>query len=316
MSDCPRCHSPTEDDDLRCPVCSLPMPRVEGAAGKVVAQVLRCEGCGAALTYDVRAQAPKCAFCGSIAHLEESEDPIEEADAYLPFHVDPQTARGALKTWLGGLGWFRPSDLATSATVDSLMPLWWVGWTFDVDAVVSWTADSKHGAGRSAWAPHAGQGSLRLDAALVSASRGLSEQETTQLAAYFDLRTAQPQPHAMEGAQIERFDVQRSAARHIVALALRKQAAEHARGWVPGSRTRKLKVEVMPKGLRTKRYAFPTYVLAYRYRKELYRGVVHGQNASIVFGKAPYSMLKILAVIGGAIAAIALIVALIIFFSG
>ena len=49
-SPCARCQSPTEIDDLRCPVCSLPLPRAESDSGRVVAQVLRCDGCGEVLT--------------------------------------------------------------------------------------------------------------------------------------------------------------------------------------------------------------------------------------------------------------------------
>ncbi|MEM9070831.1 MAG: hypothetical protein AAGE52_20145 [Myxococcota bacterium] len=315
-SPCARCHSPTERDDLRCPVCALPLPRSDGGAQRVVAKVLRCDSCGAALTYDVSVQAPKCAFCGSVAHLEESEDPIEEAEAYLPFRVDPQTARQALKSWLGSQGFFRPSDLASASAIDSLTPLWWVGWTFDVEALVSWTADSNAGAGRSAWAPHSGQSSLRLTASLVSASRGLEEWETTHLAPHFDLRTAQAQPHEMPGAAIERFDIPRSAARRVVAQGLRKQARQHAQGWIPGSRFRNLHVEVMPKSLHTRRYAFPTYVLAYRYRDKAYRAIVHGQNAQCTFGKAPYSILKILLVAGGILAGIALLILIFVLATG
>lgn len=306
---CPRCHSPLGSGDLRCAVCALPVPAAADAAGKVVARILRCEGCGAALTYDVRVQAPKCAFCGSIAHLEESEDPIEEAELYLPFRVSPEQAHQALGQWLSTLGWFRPSDLASQASIDSLKPLWWVGWTFDVDALVSWTADSNAGAGRSAWAPHSGQSGVSMRGQLVSASRGLTEGETSQLASYFDLRSGVPQPHEMPGATVERFDVQRSSARKIVANGVRAAAKAQASQWVPGSRMRKLSVAILPRRLVTRRYAFPTYVLAYRYRDKLYRALVHGQDASCVFGKAPWSVWKILAVVLGSAALIALIVA-------
>lgn len=304
---CGRCGSPLEPEDLRCAVCFLPVPAHSAAVQKVVAHILRCDGCGAALTYDVDAKAPKCAFCGSVAHLEESEDPIDAADAYLPFRVDPATAREALKTWLGSLGWFRPGDLASEATVADLTPLWWVGWTFDVEALVSWTADSNAGARRSAWAPHSGQVPLTVRQALVSASRGLTNDEVEKLARHFDLGSAVSEPHAMEGAAIERFDVPRSSARRIIDRAVLAQAKQHAKQFVPGSRMRKLAAAVLPQRLRTRRYAFPSYVLAYRYRGDLYRAIVHGQDPSCVFGKAPWSVAKILLVVLGSAAALALI---------
>ena len=85
----------------------------------------------------------------------------------------------ALAGWLSNSGFFRPADLATRASVDSLKPLWWPGWEFDVMVEVSWTADTDAGAQRSAWAPHSGEAKFVLRNILVSASRGLTDRRTT-----------------------------------------------------------------------------------------------------------------------------------------
>ena len=65
---------------------------------------------------------------------------------------------------------------------------------------------------------------------------------------------------------------------------------------VPGHRVRNVHVAVVLYFLKTRRYALPAYVLAYRYDKQLYRVVVHGQDAGVVLGDAPLSWLRILAV--------------------
>jgi hypothetical protein len=307
---CQRCETPLESFDLRCAICSLPTPTTH-AQTKIGAEVLRCDECGAAVSYDVNVQAPRCAFCGSVMHLERSEDPIEEAEGYLPFRVDPAAAQHALKQWLSSRGFFRPSDLASASTVDALRPLWWVGWVFDCESLVSWAADSNAGAGRSAWAPHAGQSPLTLRSVLISASRGLSDEETRALAGSFEMRTVQPAPHAFEGAMIERFDVQRSAARAILSRAIESTAKEHARNWIPGTTYRNLKIAVLLKRLSTQRLALPSYVLAYRYRDKLYRVVVHGQDPSCIVGDSPISIWKVLLAIAVATGAIGLVLAII-----
>jgi len=56
-------------------------------------------------------------------------------------------------------------------------------------------------------------------------------------------------------------------------------------------------VAVLLQQLETRRLALPSYVLAYRYRRSLYRAIVHGQDARCVFGKAPLSIGKIALVI-------------------
>lgn len=306
---CTRCETPLEPEDLRCAVCALPTAGERQARAEAMAQILRCEECAAAITYTVEAQAPKCAFCGSVMHLETPEDPIEEADGYLPFNVTQEQAAAALSQWLGTLGFFRPSDLQSQAAIDDLKPLWWVGWVFDAETLVSWTADSNAGSRRSDWAPHAGQSPLTMRSILVSASRGLTRSECSVLAPRFNLASAQAEPHAVASGTptIERFDVQRSAARKTIVDAVEASAAHHAQAWIPGSRYRNLHAAVLLRKLHTKRLAFPTYVLAYRYDDKLYRAVVHGQDAACVMGKAPYSWTKIALVVAAAVALIAIV---------
>ena len=98
-ANCSRCESPLEQGDLRCPICAQAVPGIEVVREKVEIDVLRCEGCGAAVEYDVKAQAPRCPFCGATTHVETIEDPMEKAEAYLPFTVSTSAARSALRRW-------------------------------------------------------------------------------------------------------------------------------------------------------------------------------------------------------------------------
>ena len=298
---CSRCDSPVEADDLRCPICSQAVPDGRRDLEKPTVEVLRCSGCGAAVTYSVRARAPECAFCGSVMHLETVSDPMEQTERFLPFHVDRDGAVGAYRRWLGGLGYFRPSDLTRAARLESLQALWWVGWVFEADALVSWAADSDAGARRARWAPHAGQLEMPFRDVLVPATRGLSEEETTRLTCSYGLETAHPALEHGDGeAVVEQFDMRRSSARRQVADALRRLAEDRVRdGYIPGSRFRNLSVAILLRRLVTRRYAFPAYVVAYRYRGRLFRTVISGQDVACVLGRAPYSVWKILGAIGG-----------------
>jgi hypothetical protein len=301
---CERCDSPLERDDLRCAICSRAAPVVAPEdLPEAQVEVLRCGGCGAAMTYTIRAQAPECAFCGSVLHVERPEDPLEQTRHFLPFTVDRATAEKTFRTWLRSLGWFRPSDLVSASRIESLRALWWVGWVFDASALVSWTADSNHDSQRASWAPHAGQTEIEFDDVVVLASRGLDEAEFTHLVSSYDLGSARGQPEgAGDEAVIERFDVQRSLARQKIAAVIDRLAGERLQqGAIPGSRFRNVHVSTLLRRLVTGRYAFPAYVMAYRYRNRLYRFVLSGQDSTCLLGKAPYSALKIAAtVIGGA----------------
>jgi hypothetical protein len=306
LGPCERCGTPLEHGDVRCAICGQASSQVRQAPARATAAVLRCEQCGAAVSYSAEAHGARCAFCTAVMRIEEPTDPIEAAEQVLPFTIDPSTAQATLRAWMKSLGFFRPSDLATRASVASLRPLFWAAWIFDATALVSWTADSNEGSRRSSWAPHAGQTPMTFRSVLVPASRGLIAQECGQLAPGFDLQTARSEPKGPPGAMLERFDVQRSAARAIIADAVLATAvASLSRGGViPGNRYRKVKATVLLQRLVTRRVCLPTYVFAYRYKGTLYRALVHGQDAQRALGNAPYSLTKIVLVVLASLGAV------------
>ena len=310
---CVRCESPLEREDLRCPICCAAAPHtaMEDLEHTAV-EVLRCNGCGAAVSYDVGRQAPACAFCGSVMRGEILSDPLEQTRFFLPFTVQRTEAETAYRRWLDGLGWFRPSDLGNASTMEKITPLWWVGWVFDAEATVTWTADSDFGARRADWAPHAGQHEIVFDDVTVSASRGLDAEETDRLMGSYDLETATEIPTRDEqGATVEQFDLPRSSARGRVAAFIQRKVRQKLEGGIiPGTRFRNVHSGVVLRKLVTRRFAFPSYVIAYRYRGSLYRVVLSGQDAACIIGTAPYSIFKILALVVGGLLAISSIVSL------
>ncbi len=310
---CGRCQTLLDEGDLRCSVCALIVPVALESAHKEKARILRCTECAAAVSYSVEAQAPRCGFCAAVMAVEQPVDPVEQAEWVLPFGVDREQARHSLVGWLKSLGWFRPSDLASGATIDSLHPLHWAGWIFDAQALVTWTADSDAGSGRSAWAPHSGSTRFSWNNIVVSASRGLEAKEVHRLAEGYNLQTAR-HPDQAPGSIIEGFDLQRSAARKTIVDAIERNAVAQlaAQGHIPGRKFRNVHVSVLLARLVTKRVALPAWVLAYRYRGGLFRAIVHGQDPKIAFGRAPVSWTKIMAVVIGGVALLALIALIIV----
>ena len=305
--DCSNCATPIERGDLRCSICGLATPAERASNAGPVAQVLRCNNCGAAVRYDANVGAPSCAFCGSAMHVEGIEDPLEQIEWFVTFGIDPDTAQKALGAWLGTRGFFTPSDLVSASTIQKLSPLWWVGWSFEVQALVSWTLDSNANTGHSQWAPYAGQQPMRFSNVVISASRGLRGDETAALIPRYNFASGAPQPYGPPAAVTEEFDVQRSAARALIVDAIERMSqATVASSHVPGSSHRHLKVTALIERLITRRCAMPSYVLAYRYKGRLYRAVIHGQDTSLIFGDTPTSILKVMLVVGGVLLAVVL----------
>jgi len=315
---CIRCQTALEAGDLRCAICALPVPDAAPRDARPYAQVLRCGECGAAIAFSAEARAPRCGFCGATMAIEQPVDPIEAAEWRLPFAVDRDAAASALRGWLGTRGWFAPRALSSEAVLESLTPLSWAAWRVNAQARVAWAADSDAGAQRSAWAPHSGEASLAFRDIIVPASRGLRDVEARLLIPYYELDVTvsvgpDPGPEAASDAlagAIEQFDAQRSAARRHVQDAIEALARVRIEPRIPGRRYRNVRVSCLLERQTTERLALPAWILAYRYRGNPYRAIVHGQRAEIVFGRSPIDWAKVgwLVAIAAAVAALAALI--------
>lgn len=78
-------------------------------------QAFQCPNCGASATFDPRALAMTCEFCGSQFATPLPPERIEEqrAAAILPFRVDKARAVDLFRAWLER-GLFKPGDLLTA----------------------------------------------------------------------------------------------------------------------------------------------------------------------------------------------------------
>jgi hypothetical protein len=309
MTACARCQTAIEDGDLRCSICAFPVPVATRAVdGPLYAQVLRCGECAAAVAFSAEAQAPRCGFCGATMAIEQPVDPIETARLRVPFSVEREAAKAALGGWLARRGWFAPPALSREAVLESLTPLSWAAWLVNADALVTWTADSDAGARRSNWAPHAGEVPLAFHDIIVPASRGLRGPECRRLIPYYDVRRAvgiegTPLVEGEVESTIESFDAQRSAARRYVQERIEAAAKVRVEPQIPGRRFRNVRVACLLERQTTERIALPVWVMAYRYRGEPYRALVHGQHADIVVGRSPLDWRKV-----GWLVAIALVI--------
>jgi hypothetical protein len=298
MTACARCETAIEDGDLRCSICAFPVPvAAYSVDGKPYAQVLRCSDCGAAIAFSAEARAPRCGFCGATMAIEQPVDPIETAQLRLVFSVDRDAAEAAARGWLARRGWFAPKALSSEAVLESLTPLSWAAWLVNAQALVTWTADSDAGAHRSAWAPHAGECSLGFHNIIVPASRGLREAECRRLIPYYKLARVVGVDRALGADEvastIESFDAQRSAARRYVQRSIDATAKVRVEPQIPGGRYRNVRVACLVERQTTDRIALPVWVLAYRYRGNPYRAIVHGQRSEVVLGRSPIDWSKV-----------------------
>jgi hypothetical protein len=293
LEKCDVCQALLDEEDLFCANCGTEAPNRSPTGDEKRPQwtthQFQCEGCGAAMSYDASAQTLRCPFCGSLGLSETSDGKTLAPQRVVGFQVSRGQAEQILEQWLG-TGFWRPSDLSRSAVIENMAAVYVPYWVFEATCLTFWNADSDRtppGASGD-WVPLHGEHRQRYAGLLVGASATLTPQETTAICP-FDLQQALPM-----------------ARQSLEAL----EAAACAE-LVPG-RCRNLKVNVRLEGLHSEPVLLPVWIMAYRYRDEVYRFLINGQTGK-AGGEAPFSWFKLLCLLGvilGILAVVGLIAAI------
>jgi len=304
---CEVCQSLLDEEDLFCANCGTEAPkRAEPAdavpASRLATHNFSCSGCGASMSFDAREGSLRCPFCGSVELQRQKDAKILSPERVVPFAVEREQAVAAMRRWLGR-GFFRPSDLSQQAAVVKMSPVYVPYWVFQAEPHTYWTADTSDtppGA-RGDWYPLSGEHRGRYAGLLVGASGVLTPAETSELCP-FDLSAGVPPEEVdLENVTVEQFAVPRKYARPLARAGIEhEEAAACQAHYVPG-RARNVHVNVRIEALASQPVLLPVWVMAYRYRDEVFRFLVNGQTGRAT-GRAPTSWVKV-ALVAGAIAA-------------
>lgn len=308
---CSVCGALLDEEDLFCANCGTEAPPRAGLgrplATHETTHSFQCAGCGASMAYDAAVQALRCPFCGSQQLNAEPAAKALSPDRIVPFEVDRTRAVGGLRQWLGR-GFWRPGDLASSAVVDQIAAVYVPCWIFRARTFTYWSADTDQtppGA-RGNWCPVVGEQRGEYAGLLIGASGVLAPQEMSRLAG-FELTRARPAGEVpLAGTIVEQFRVPRKYARPLAQQGLEDLERQACQAYVPGS-CRNLKVNVRLEELASEPMLVPVWIMAYRYRGQVFRFLINGQTGQAT-GQAPVSWAKIAVAL-----AIVVLVALLVF---
>jgi predicted RNA-binding Zn-ribbon protein involved in translation (DUF1610 family) len=303
---CSVCRGLLDEEDLFCANCGTEAPahqREGAAATQVSTHNFVCQGCGASMRYDASAQTLRCPFCGSDGLEKRDDVKMLRPKLVVPFVIQRPEAEQSMRAWLGR-GFWRPGDLASSAAIHKITPVYVPYWIFAATTHTYWTGDTSQtpfGA-RASWYPIAGEHHGSYQGLLIGASSALTPAETTALCP-FDLAKGVPADEVdLNSVVYEQFVVQRKYARPLAQSMLENLERDVCRQYVPGS-ARNVHVNVKLEGLTSEPVLLPVYIMAYRYKDMLFRFLVNGQTGKAT-GQAPFSYRKLAAVLGIAAAVI------------
>lgn len=293
---CEVCRGLIDEEDLFCANCGksvdIATNRTASSDSSLFTHQFQCDGCGASMSYDASAENLRCPYCAS-ERLKEQQDSLGIVPTRLiPFRIDQGNAQQLVRTWLGR-GFWRPTDLSSSAQISKIVAVYVPYWVFSASTHTYWTADSgdtPFGA-RADWYPVSGDHHDQYQGIIVGASSSLTPEETNQLCP-FELGQAVPADlSVLENANVERFTVPRKYARPLAREGLEQHEQQAiSRNYLPG-RHRNLKANVLIENLQSEPIVLPVWIMAYRYRDQLFRILVNGQSGKI-HGQAPFSWTK------------------------
>jgi hypothetical protein len=258
------------------------------------------------MSYDASAQTLRCPFCGS-EQLEKKPDAKEiSPDGVVPFAIQQDQAIARMRQWLGQ-GFWRPGDLAAQAAVVGMRQVYIPYWVFEAETHTYWTADSSHTppTARASWYPVSGDHEGEYNGLLVGASAALTGAETAAICPFDLASEVPPEKIDLKNVIFERFVVPRKYARPLARQGLEACESDACQQYVVG-KCRNMRVNVRITNLASRPMLLPIWIMAYRYRDQVFRFIANGQTGKST-GQAPVSYRKI----GAAVVAAAIVILLI-----
>jgi hypothetical protein len=272
-------------------------------------EAVSCAHCGAVMVRTRGALTSQCHYCLSSLAVEASEVDVEAFDGIVPFSISGQEAREKFAGWLGD-AWFAPGDLTRAAKVEELDSIYVPCHFWRTQARTEWrarvgiltTAAEDLAAGyqrkagdpghvRTRWEDQTGtieEPALELE----SASRVVLTKQLQELGG-FDGGHVVAYHRGFLGrrdAELPVLDRKESFARMLARL--ERSRADRAESQITAERHKDFRATTTTEDTKVRLALVPVYLVAYRYKGEVFRVLVHGVTGNVC-GDHPLSPWKI-----------------------
>ena len=261
-------------------------------------QSLKCQTCGATVSFAGTSISQTCDFCGSQHVLQQdSHRRVIRPQSLVPFGVDEAKAKESFKGWLAGL-WFRPSDLKHKAAVGAVAGVYIPYWTFDARVHSEWRAEAGHyyyeqetyvqngekktrQVRKTRWESAWGRRQDAHDDVLVVASQGLPRKIAQRFSTFDTSRLMPYDPRYLAGWRAEEYAVELGEAWTEAQQTIEQEQYARCGRDVPGDTHRGLQVQNQYSAETFKHVLLPLWIASYRYGDKPYRFLVNGQTGEV-----------------------------------
>jgi DNA-directed RNA polymerase subunit RPC12/RpoP len=275
---------------------------------------VKCQTCGATVTFTPPLVAGECDFCGSpMVAQPKSADPVLAPEGVLPFRVTQEQAAESIRRWLSSL-WFAPNALKRMASQEGVGGVYLPFWTYDAHAASSYTGErgehyyttetytTKDAQGNTVtqtrqvrhtrWHPASGAVSRWFDDLLVPATKSLPPARLAALEPWDLGELTRYEPAYLSGYKAQRYQVELAegfeAAKRLAAPAIEADVRRD----IGGDEQRVANISTHYSGVTFKHLLLPVYVGAYRFSDRVFQLTINGRTGEVQ-GERPYSFWKI-----------------------
>lgn len=297
-------------------------------------RTFRCESCGSEVDAPSDQRSLRCPFCDStyVAELPLEQRTSQRPEFIIGFEVSREKAQELFFQWIGKNSFFRPGDLVRKAATEKQQGVYIPFWHFSMIAMSQWSAQIgehwyrtetytvKNADGKTEtrtrtiqeteWWPLSGVYRKYYSGYMVSASKGLPQQEALAIQPYRLNTMMRYRPMYLAGWLSEEYSIGREVALATTQQEFRNRERNAISRFLPGDVQSGLTVQTDLDVGGSDLILLPVHVLSYRYGEKVYRFLVNGQTGKMV-GEKPWSGSRIAIVVIAAVLLIVVVVVLI-----
>ncbi|HEX5541795.1 MAG TPA: hypothetical protein VFX60_09560 [Micromonospora sp.] len=298
--------------------------------GSLAAHVLVCQQCGAQTQSNHLAD--RCQFCGHPMVVDNAAIEQIIPEAVLPFAVDANGVRVALRRWVSSR-WFAPGSLKKVTAAERLRGTYLPHWTFDSRTASNYrgqrgdyyyvtetytvvvdgrTETRTRQVRKTRWRPASGTTRRDFDDVLVVAT---GQVPTAHLEALepWPLKQAAPyQPAYLAGYQALRYDTEPETGLATAKSRMERVILSDCRRDIGGDEQRIHSVNTRYFDVTFKLMLLPVWIACYLHAGKSFQVLVNGTTGE-VHGERPYSVGKIVLAVIAALIVVAAVVGLVMY---
>ncbi|MGY8768481.1 MAG: zinc ribbon domain-containing protein [Pirellulales bacterium] len=338
---CDACGCPVELEDNFCPACGATSEQAEEAKEKeqIEEQIkedykfIQCNGCGAKVATQPEERSYVCPFCDStyVVEYDPEFSGRQRPEFIVGFKLTQDRALELFRAWIKSNHLFRPGDLHQAKIEEKMKGVYLPFWSFSMLAKSNWrasigeywyrtetyttrqngkTVTRTRRVRETAWWPLAGDHHHYYSGYMISASKGLTQQEADRIKPYNLPAMKRFEPYYLAGWTAEEYSIEKDHAIQVCHQEFYRREQANIGHHLPGDTHSSLEVKTHFSQENSDLCLLPMYLLSYRYQDKIYRFMVNGQTGKFD-GDKPLSWKRIWAAIGTGIGIILLILLII-----